>query len=193
MKKNELTKEQADEILKILDDLIARAGWDASMFLRVINKSLQTMREDFANKVEAVYHFQKSNLSSNLANRVAIRSGQQEVYISLYSADGGNMQAWERIVLNLPKQIISRPIYASEEDVNQMIRHKDNRINEAYVCVCVSQTDILSIGDKTPYDKLGKALLTLKDKAVVLSNIGRFVHSSGVYFLEHGRLIKQEE
>ncbi len=193
MKKSELTKEQVDEILKILDDLVSEAGWDASMFLRVMNKSLIALRNDFAAKAEAVYHLQNTNVSSHLANRVALRSGQQEVYISLYSADGGNMQSWERIVLNLPKHMISRPIYASEEDINQMIRHKDNKINEAYVSVCINQTDILSLGDKTPYDKLGKALMTLKDRSVLLANINRFVHSSGVYFLEHGRLIKQED
>lgn len=193
MKKSELTKEQVDDILKILDDLVSGAGWDASMFLRVMNKSLQTLRNDFAAEAEAVYHLQKSNISSHLANRVALRGGQQEVYISLYSADGGNMQAWERIVLNLPKHMISRPIYASEEDINQMIRHKDNKINEAYVSVYINQTDVLSLGDKTPYDKLGKALMTLKDKSIVLANINRFVHTSGIYFLEHGRLIKQED
>ncbi len=193
MKKNELTKQQVEDILRILDDLVSQAGWDSSMFLRVINKSLQTMRDDFATKAEAVYHLQQSNVSSHLANRVAVRSGQQEIYVSLYSSDGGNMQTWERIVLNLPKHTISRPIYASEEDVNQMMRHKENKMNEAYVSAYVNQTDILSIGDKTPYDKLGKALLTLKDRSITLNNINRFVHTSGIYVLEHGRLTKQEQ
>lgn len=192
MKNNDLTKEQVDDILKILDDLVSRSGWDASMFLRMMNKSILALRDDFSAKAQAVYQLQQSNVSSHLANRVALRNGQQEVYISLYSADGGNMQAWERIVLNLPKHMISRPIYANEEDVNQMIRHKDNKINEAYVSVFINQTDLLSLGDKTPCDKLGKALLTLKDRAVTLPNINRFVHSSGVYFLQHGRLIKEE-
>lgn len=190
MKKNELTKQQVDEILKILDDLVKQTGWDSSMFLRLINKNLQTIRDDFLAKVETVYHLKNTKTSSNLSNRVAIRSGQQEVYISLYSADGGNMQAWERIVLNLPRYMISRPIYALEEDVNQIIRHKENQINEAYVAVYVNQSDILSVGDKTPYDKLGKALLTLKDQSFTLSNINRFVHTSGVYCIEHGELIK---
>lgn len=193
MKDNELSKEQADEILKILDNLVSGAGWDSSMFLRVINKSLQAIRDDFSMKVESAYPLDKTDMTSNLANRVAMRSGQQEVYVSLYSSDGENMQSWERIVLNLPKHTVSRPIYASEEDINQMIRHKENKTNEAYVSVYVNQTDVLSIGDKTPYDKLGKALLTLKDRSIVLNNINRFVHASGVYFFDHGRLIKQHQ
>ncbi len=191
MKDNELSKEQADEILKILDSLVSSSGWDSSMFLRVINKSLQAIRDDFSAKVDAVYHLGQNEITSNLANRVAIRTGQQEVYVSLYSSDGENIQSWERIVVNLPKHTVSRPIYASEEDLNQMIRHKENKINEAYVSVCVNHSDILSIGDKTPYDKLGKPLLTLKDRSITLQNINRFVHVSGVYFFDHGRLIKQ--
>jgi len=188
--KNQLSKQQTDEILKILDDLVALGGWESSAFLRVIGKKLQTIRDNFSSRT-LNYNPQKSKITSNLANRVAIRSGQQEVFIALYSSDGGNLQSWERIVINLPKQMISRPIYASEEDVTQAIRAKENKINEAYVSIYVSQTDVLPMGDKTPADKLGKPLLTLKDKSISLTNINRFMHISGVYGYAHGRLVKE--
>lgn len=187
---NELSKQQTDEILKILDDLVALGGWESSAFLRVIGKKLQAIRDDFSSRA-LVCRPEKSKITSHLANRVAIRSGQQEVFIALYTSDGGNIQAWERIVVNLPKQMISRPIYASEEDVNQAIRAKENKNNEAYVSMYVNQTDLLSMGDKTPLDKLGKPLVTLKDKSLNLANINRFVHVSGIYHYIHGRLIKE--
>jgi intracellular multiplication protein IcmQ len=188
--KNELTKQQVDDILKILDDLVALGGWESSAFLKVIGKKLQTIRDDFSSRTSS-YRPDNSKITSNLANRVAIRSGQQEVFIALYSSDGSNIQSWERIVVNLPKQMVSRPIYANEEDVTQAVRGKENKINEAYVSIYVSQTDVLSMGDKTPTDKQGKPLLTLKDKSLILSNINRFVHISGVYYYSHGRLVKE--
>ena len=44
--------------------------------------------------------------------------------------------------------------------------------------------------DKTPVDKLGKPLLTLKDKSLSLDNINRFVHITGTYQYGQGRLVK---
>ncbi len=186
--KNELSKQQTDAILKALDALVEQGGWNASEFLRVIGKKLRTIRDDFSSRA-VVISPDKSKITSHLANRVALRSGQQEVFVALYSSDGANLQAWERIVINLPKQMISRPIYANEEDINQAIRAKENKVNEAYVSVYVGQGDVLPMGDKTPLDKLGKSLLTLKDKSLNLENINRFVHSSGIYQYAHGRLV----
>ncbi len=187
---NDLTKQQIDAIIKILDDLTALGGWDSSTFMRVISKKLLAIRDDFVSKSGA-YRPEKLKMTSNLANRVAMRSGQQEIFISLYSMDGANLQAWERIVNNLPKQIISRPIYADEENVNQLIRSKENKLNEAYVAIYINQSDIIPMGDKTPTDRLGKPLLTLKDKSLSLNNINRFVHVSGVYQYLAGKLIKE--
>jgi intracellular multiplication protein IcmQ len=188
--KNELSKQQTDDILKILDDLLALGGWQSSIFLRAIGKKLQMIRDDFSSRIMNDPS-EKLKITSNLANRAAIRSGQQEVFIALYSSDGANIQSWERIVINLPKQMVSRPIYECEEDVTQAVRAKENKINEAYVSIYVSQTDVLFMGDKTPMDKLGKPLLTLKDKSLSLTNINRFVHLSGIYYYSHGRLLKE--
>jgi intracellular multiplication protein IcmQ len=101
------------------------------------------------------------------------------------------MQSWERILMNLPKQMISRPIYADEMDLQSLIRTKENKTNEAYVCMHVNQSDILPLPkDKVPIDKLGKSLLTLKDKSLRLDSIRYFVHQSGSYQYSRGRLIK---
>ena len=101
------------------------------------------------------------------------------------------MQSWERILMNLPKQMISRPIYDDEADIVALIKTKENKNNEAYVSMYISQGDILTISaDRTPVDKLGKSLLTLKDKSLSLDNINFFVHQTGTYQYKQGRLIK---
>jgi intracellular multiplication protein IcmQ len=87
--------------------------------------------------------------------------------------------------------MISRPIYADEEDIKALLRTKENKANEGYVSMYISQSDILPLqSDKIPVDKLGKPLLTLKDKSLSLDNINRFVHKSGIYQYSQGRLVK---
>ena len=187
---DELSKQQSDAILKALDDAILQGPWDESNFLRVIGKNLHELRDGFIAQINTTNGAQ-SGMISHLANRIALRSGQQEIFIALYSSDGENIASWERILMNLPKQMISRPIYADEEDIKALIRTKANKINEAYVSMYINQSDILFLPvDKTPIDKLGKSLLTLKDKALNLDSINRFVHQSGSYQYSHARLVK---
>ncbi len=188
--KDELTKEQSDAILKALDEALTQGPWEATAFLKMIGKQLRETREGFLNHTQAAGQG-GGKMAAHLANRIALRSGQQEIFISLYSADGMNMTSWERIVMNLPKQMISRPVYASEEDVKTLIKTKINKINEAYVSLYISQSDILAMpSDKTLVDKLGVPLLSLKDRSLRLENINCFVHQSGVYQYVFGRLIK---
>lgn len=188
--KDELSKQQIEQLLKIMDEMVSLSGWDSSSFLRALNKKLLNLRDDFATKAQSTLVGDK-DIQSDLSNRVALRSGQQEVFVGLYSLDGSNIQAWERIIVSLPKQIVSRPVYTAEEDVIQLIRSKENKINEAYVSVYINQSDILALGDKAPMDKFGKVLLSLKDKSIDLDRINKFVHYSGNYRYMHGRLIKE--
>jgi intracellular multiplication protein IcmQ len=188
--KDKLSDEQNDAILKALNDAIENGPWEKSNFLKIIGKSLVEIRDDFLKQLGASSQSQLKT-ESHLSNRIALRSGQQEVYISLYSSDGANLQSWERIVTNLPKQMISRPIYADEDDVKAIIKTKENKQNDAYVAIYINQSDILSLSpDKSSVDKLGKVLLSLKGNSLNLDNISRFVHLSGVYRYALGRLGK---
>lgn len=192
--KDELTEQQTKAILKALDDAIQTGPWDESSFLRVIGKNLREIRENFANQLTGSQASEKTIAEYNLANRRVFREDQQEIFIALYSSEGNTLQAWERILANLPRQIISRPIYANEEAVKYLIKSKENKINEAYVAIYINQSDILTVPqDKIPLDKFGKPLLSLKDRSVNLENIVRFVHMSGVYNYMRGRLIKKAE
>lgn len=186
-----LTKQQADAILKALDDAIGQASWDESNFLKVIGKGLREIRDEFAAQLGAETQKQADE-RTHLDDERVKRGDQQKVYVALYSFDGSNIQTWERIVVNLPRQMISRPIYVNEEDVQNIIKTKENKMNEAYAIVYINQSDILQVStDKLPLDKLGKPLLVLKDNALKLENMAGFVHQTGTYTYRHGRLIKE--
>lgn len=185
-----VTKSQIEATLKALDAAIETGPWEESNFLRVIKKKLITIRDNFATKTGYQTETEQKNTAEFL-KQIALRQGQQEIFIGIYSSDGNNMQAWERLLMNLPRQIISRPIYANEQDIKNLIKSKENKINEAYVVAYVSKTDILNVKtDKIPLDRFGKPLLSLKDKCLYLENISRFVHLSTPYSYVKGHLIK---
>ncbi|AWN75385.1 TPA: Dot/Icm secretion system protein IcmQ [Legionella anisa] len=192
MKEDNYAEEHNEAILKALDYAIQNGPWDKSNFLRSIGNRLIGIRDNFVKRISARSDAQ-IRADAHLANRLALRSGQQEVFVSLYSSDGSNLQSWERIIINLPRQMISRPIYANEEQVQALIKSKENKLNEGYVAIYINQTDIINLSaDKTLSDKLGSPLLTLKDRALNVENITRFVHLSGVYKYSRGRLIKEQ-
>ena len=189
--KDDITEEQSNAILKALDEAIANGPWEDSNFLRVIGKNLRQIRENFVNEV---YSDQtgKSKVESKLVDRASLHTGQQEVFVSLYTTGGGILQNWERVIANLPRQVVSRPVYAEEINVKNLIKAKENKINEGYVAIFINQSDILTVpSDKIALDRFGKPLMTLKDKAITLANISRFVHSSGIYNVLKGRLVKK--
>lgn len=189
--KEVLSDQQNEAILQALDEAINNGPWEESNFLRAIGKNLNDIRENFVNQLGTRTKAQ-IQAETQLANRMALRSGQQEVFVSLYSADGSNIQSWERIVANLPRQMISRPIYAAEEHVKAIIKTKENKINEAYLGIFINQSGVIALPpDKALSDKLGNLLLTLKDRTLDLDNISRFVHVSGVYHYDRGRLLKE--
>lgn len=188
--KEKLSAEQNQAILKALDETLTTGPWTDSNFLRVIGKNLQEIRDGLAVQMEKTIEI--DNRGSKKIQPV-MKTDQQEVFISLYSSEGNQLHSWERIISNLPRQLISRPIYTEEENVQTLIKTKENKLNEAYVSVIINTSDILSLGpDKTPQDKLGKVLLTIKDRAIHSENITKFIHQTGVYTLMKGKLIKNE-
>ena len=191
LKNEALTKQQTEAVLEALDNAISQGPWEESNFLRLIGKNLRGIREEFVSQVNSS-GIKYSDEAAYVANEAALRRGQKKVYIALYSSDGSNLRSWEWILANLPGQMISRPIYAEEQDVRAIIKSKENKNNEAYVALYIDENDILPISaDKLPIDKLGKYLIALKDGTLNLNNIDYFVHLSGTYQYSHGRLIKQ--
>lgn len=190
MKKNKLSEKQINVVLDSLRELVEQGPWHKSAFLRVIGKKLQKIQDNF---IERVGGARQHTALQSLAQHAQPARGttQKEIFIGLYSSDGTNLQSWEQILQNLPRQAISRPVYAKEADIQKIVKEKKNRINEGYVVMYVNQQAILPTPlDKTPKDKFGTVLLTLRDKALSLDNIVRFVHATGVYAYRKGRLIQ---
>lgn len=188
--KEQLTESQANAVLRAIDEAIEQGPWEESNFLRVIGKNLRGIRQNLVDKM--AQNTKNTLISSQQDNLLLKQNGLQEVFVALYSSEGNQLQSWERILNNLQRQMVSRPIYAKEENIKSLIKSKENKLNEAYVSIFINKDDILTLSDeKTPHDKLGKPLLTLKDRSLNLDNIHYFVHLSGIYTYAKGRLVKK--
>jgi intracellular multiplication protein IcmQ len=188
--KETIPEEEMRAILESMDHALVKGPWEATNFLRVIGKNLQGIRDELAEEIEKQYV-----TTGTAAKKKEVlfqpRDDQKEVFIALYSSEGSQLYAWERILANLQRQIVSRPIYEYESGVQTIIKSKENRLNEAYVAVYIDIADILKLStDKIAKDKFGHQLMALKDRAIHLENITRFVHASGTYHYSKGHLHK---
>ncbi len=183
-------KQKAEKLLHALDEAIGRGSWDETNFVFIIGKRLKAMRDNLAAQLKEAGEDITSS-SAFLSRQLAMQSTLKQVYVSLYSNEGVNLQSWERIIANLPRQLVSRPVYANEEDIQAIIKTKEKKINEGYVSLFIDEASIITMSaDKVPVDKLNKPMLVLKDNAINLDNINFFVHLSGSYRYIRGRLVK---
>lgn len=185
-----LNKQQQADILKALDTAIAVDVWSKSSTLRVIGKRLTSIRDNFQQAITGAQPELKTNEKSTQTNE----TDKIQVFVSLYSSTGDDLRSWERILSTLPKQIVSRPIYAKEQDAEGLLRSSPKRQNEAYLCLWIDSAQIQSISEeKLPRDRSGHPLLTLKGRAMSADYEATFVHLSGRYRYANGKLAKVSE
>lgn len=187
-----LTEEQYAAVLSALDEALSQGDWASSSFLTQIGLKLQKIRDDFAqSQVEEGFSRQEISIES-LKQQADTRSQMMKVFIALYAYDGGELPSWERVIANLPTQMVSRPVYANEEDLLAILRTKAKSVNDAYVSVYIEPSDIIERqSEKGVFDKLGVPLLSIKNNAVKLGNLDLFVHQTGNYYYLKGHLVRK--
>lgn len=180
-------------ILSKLEKLIREGVWDTSAYLKSIGKRLNDYQQQLTEAIEREdLKGGAKNATGNVDKRLH-NENFQEIYLSLYSADGTNLAKWEKILLSLPKQAITRPAYKHESELKTLIRSKRMPNNEAYVAIDIDKIHIRSPDPrKIPRDRLGHELLILQENAVKVENITRFYHTSGVYRFTDKHLIKEQ-
>jgi intracellular multiplication protein IcmQ len=184
--KTSVSLAQAQAIQEALHSLANSPSFTHSSFLKIVQQQIQQLSQGFDEAVQSVYFSEDSSLIDSLQNQ-----DQQIVYISVYCSDGSKIDAWSRVIMNLPKQYISRPVYLREEDAQKAAKAKAQFLNEAYVAVMVDKKNIFSTDNElfNLKDKFGHRLITLKDRAIDLSNILFFWHHSKQYILKNNSLI----
>lgn len=172
------------EFLEYLHGCVQEWPKGSSLFLDLVGEKLRLMETQLIDEITP--QLPKSDAETKRQDAEA--SKQNEVYVALYQFDGHNLDKWAQILNTISFQGVSRPIYAKEEEVCSMIRGKEKREKEAYAVVKVPDGTI--IPGTTSQDKQGYPLLHLKQGTLQSKLIFKFVHVSGQYLWQNGKLIK---
>lgn len=176
------------DILNALDGAIDKGPWEHNLFFKGIGKKLRDARDKFKEEL-GIDELAADLLAQNQSNHKT-DTQSTEVYIALYQAEGSNIAKWTTVVNSLAGYNLTRPVYRNEADIQAAIRAKEQQQNDAYVAVRVRNIDIMQITEKQPKDKLGHELLILREGAIHLESISRFVHKSGHYQFRNKLLSK---
>lgn len=188
--KEERSKQQAlelsKEIIVAIDNIIKAGDWDDSLFLRTTIRPLRELRREVVATRDSLMEEQ------GLVEITEYQPAEDEVkvYVSLYQADGHNLQKWEAQLASIDCYMAGRPIYKNEADIKKTIRQKLLQMSEGYAVVLVKKNQLLSQGfDQRKTDRYGHELLTIESGVINSEKVIGFSHGGRNYFYHKQRLI----
>lgn len=187
---SDLNHELNEEIKKfqqVYNDMLADERWQQSPFLKIMHAKMSMLKEQLENLIDS------SNPEITDLNTPSTfkqpDDNFQKIYIYLYTSDGKKLDAWQRVVENLDKHYISRPIYENEFDAQHAAIHAPVFFNAGYVGVWVDKKFINKNLDTDDFkDKFGHTLISLKDRAIDLSRIDSFWNNYVQYAWTNSKL-----
>ena len=175
-------------LIELADRVLKSGNWDDSLFLNNTVKPLKALREQVQQTIDFIQYGNQQASNDDLV----LDDETTTVFISLFQSQGDDLQRWEMQLRSLPRYILGRPIYATEQSVEKLIRLKVVKTPEAYAKVAVEkslmQADGLSL-KRT--DRHGSELVNLMPGAVRTQNILEFVHQGKRYYWRDGTLVLQ--
>lgn len=181
-----------EQLIELLRDLLASGNWDASLFLRTAQTKLQSLLD----QAVAISEQLDPNATKPVEKLHKSRGveGYLQIYVSLYQSDAHNLVKWENTLKTIKEHSINRPIYRSEEHIQEMIRSKQGSPNEGYVIIYIKPSDIIQpYAGKLIEDRWGHELLTLRDNSLQPDNIVEFVHQGRRYEYLNGKLLLKSD
>jgi intracellular multiplication protein IcmQ len=176
-----------NELLTLFDKALADGNWEASLYFRTVGKRLRELRQCIIDEIDTEDKSKASRVSRSLAQP---KEGYIKVYVSIYQADGANIDRWRSTVKSLADYSINRPIYRAQEHIEAILRAKTDIKREAYVIVHVKENSIIQqYPGRAMTDRFGNELITLKEGSVKLENIIEFVHEGKRYSIDHGEFV----
>ncbi len=182
------------KLLSILDNLIQAGHWDKSLFLQATGKEIRDLKDSLSQTLDLTLPDEQAADAKHamLKNELpALSPDKMEVYVALYQANGAKISNWESALELLLSRSASRPIYDTEAKAKDMMVKKGKSENNAYVVIAINKADVIPMPEKHVTDKYGHELVTVKENALKLENIRRFVHVSGNYAFYKNQLLKQ--
>lgn len=182
-------REQINKFEATYNDLLSDNRWQQTPFLKVMHSKLTQLKNELTSIIESSGIQEKTTPK---LEKVALPESEdfQKLFIYLYSSDGKKIDSWQRVVANIDKQFISRPIYLEEADVQHAVLHAPVTFNAGYVAIWVDKNFInIVLDEDKPKDKYGRELVSLKDNAIILEKIDYFWNNFVQYHWLKDKLI----
>ena len=162
----------SDKLVKTLDTLLQTGNWQSSLFLKNAGKRLGNLKQEAED-----LKLSNTPQQTQTTNELNVSKDQTKVYISLYQIDGDNLQIWLHTIKALSSYNISRPTYADEKNVKELIASKADSKRHGYVIAIVNENEIINI-DPPLVDSFGHEMLILKEGSITPKNLMEFIHSN---------------
>lgn len=174
-----------DAVLLALGKLTAECGAVDSSYLNAQLKPFFLLQQE-------AHELKKQLLSKHGVVTIAepvLAEDAVKVYISLYQADGYDMEAWQAQIASVASYSVGRPIYKDQECVEQAIRQRMKQSAEAYVVAIVPKSAIVSSVGAGLGFKHSDGRIHLHSGVLRKEHIVEFVHSGRRYRYIDGQLI----
>lgn len=177
------------KLVNIIDGLLEKGDWDASLFLRTSKKRLEELRAEACKVSTGVTNDQSQSF---VLFKKPPAPGSVQIFISVYQFAAKSLNDWQSSLKSLVGHSVTRPAYRNEEEVQKSIRTSADINRYGYAIVNVKESDIYKV-DPVPVDALGTPILTLAENAIKLENIVGFVHANKErYSFQDGKLVLEE-
>lgn len=180
------------QAIKVFDDLLDKGEWQGSLLLENTGKKIQGYRDDAQDILDDITGVKQKKIAEADAEAA---DELLTVYVSIFQMDPNDMLAWQATLNSIGEYSASRPIYLSEDHVQELIRSRPDPSREAYVEVTIKKSDILELqsGSKPVFDKFEHEQVSVRQGTIVPDNVKRFVHRNKVYHFQEGALKRVDE
>jgi len=170
--------EELDNIVNLEKDLRQHCGIGSKF--KVVREQLQNILQKYVKKI---MQFQKAVKDSGKHIDI-LAQDEMLVYVYLFNAQGATLKNWENLLLPqaLIDHSVNRPIYSGQQQIEKMLRTKQNKTQHAYLIVAIRKNCALQTEEnKTLSDQYGFPLLRIKQGALEIDKIKKFVHNDHEY------------
>ncbi len=183
-----VTQHLCREIVNLVDRVLAIEGWELSLFLRNLMKPLIEAKE----QAQAILD-ESGAAASNEEQAIELKDNEQLLYMTLYQAQGHDLQAWALQLKSIKHTMLGRPLYNNEEAAKAKVRAKVDQSCDAYVVIRVHHDCQLELPDsiKRTGSQLEHKVIMLEQGCLSVDNIVEFHYMKHVYTFEKGQLIQK--
>lgn len=175
------------QLLSVIDQLLSYENWDVSPFLTQLLKPTRKKRAELIAFLEQ----NSGKVSAKLWQKPFCPASSSEAYILLYQSSGADMRGWANQIIDLHRMAVSRPLYATQEEVERAIRLRGSPITDGYALLHLP-AGYLQPSNGSHKDKFGQDLLQFRKTNLQPSFIKAFCYQGDVYELEEGSLLKMK-